>query len=68
MVIYPLVPEKKIFEGFTIYVHGGHFEDVTSIMFIIFYLSISESLHIKFDLKWPSGFLEKKKSPVKDKI
>ena len=28
------VPEKKIFEGFTIYGHGGHLDNVTSIIYI----------------------------------
>ena len=32
--IGPPVPEKKIFEGFTIYGHGGHLGHVTWIIYI----------------------------------
>ena len=49
---------RRFLKGFTIYGHGGHFEDVTSIkMFPLtkeahnfLFLYVSESLHIKFDL------------------
>ena len=34
----PLVREKKIFKGFTIYGHGGHLGHVTSIILTIFNL------------------------------
>ena len=49
--------ERKIFEGFfTIYEHGGHLGNVTTIVSINFHFLVPESLHIKFGFDWPSGF------------
>ena len=63
------VPEKKILTGFyhievwrpswscfTIYVHGGHFGHVTSIMSSDFYFRVPESFHAKFGSDRHSGF------------
>ena len=42
--IGPLVPVKKIFEGFFAkYGHGGHLGHVTSIMFINFHFHVTNS-------------------------
>ena len=55
--IGPPVPEKKIFEGFTIYGHGGHLGHVTWIIYI--HIGYPHPmLHIKFSFDWPSGFRE----------
>ena len=55
--ISPPVPERKIFEGFfTIYGHGGHLGNVTTIVSINFHCLVPESLYIKFGFDWPSGF------------
>ena len=45
--IVPLVPKKKIVEGFsfTIYGHGGQLGHVTSIMLINFHYNVPKSLH-----------------------
>ena len=49
MEISLLVPEKKIFKGFfTIYGHGGHFGNVTSIMSSDLHFLVPESFHAKF--------------------
>ena len=55
--IGPLVPEKKIFEGFfTIYGRGGHLDHVTSIMSSDFHFHIPESFHTKFGSDRQSKF------------
>ena len=60
MEISPPVPERKIFEVFfTIYGHGGHLGNVTTILSINFHFLVPESLHIKFGFDWPSGVSEK---------
>ena len=43
-----LVPEKKILKGFTIYLQGGNFGQMISIMLINVYFYISKNLHTKF--------------------
>ena len=43
-----LVPEKKIFDVFSIYGHGGHLGLVTSIILINFHFHVPKSLHTKF--------------------
>ena len=48
VVIRLLVPEKKIFKGFTIYGHGGHLGHVTSIMLINFNFLVPKSFRTKF--------------------
>ena len=50
------VPEKKIFEGFTIYGHGGHLGHVTSILSSDFHFLVPESFHKKFGSDRHSGF------------
>ena len=45
--IGPPVPEKKIFEGFLHYRHGGHLGHVTSIMSSDFYFLVPESFQKK---------------------
>ena len=48
MEIGPLVPEKKIFEGFlTIYGRGSHLGHMT-IIIIPFHFLVPKSLHMKF--------------------
>ena len=55
--IGPLVPEKKIFEGFfTIYGHGGHLGHVTSIMSSDFHFHIPKSFDTKFGSDRHSSF------------
>ena len=54
--IGPPVPEKKIFERFTIYGRGGHFGHVTSIMSSNFDFLVPESFHSKFGLERHSSF------------
>ena len=50
-------PERKIFEGFfTIYGHGSHLGNVTTIVSINFHFLVPENLHIKFGFNWPSSF------------
>ena len=44
---------------FTLYGLIGHFGLVTDIIFQNFHFHVPKSLHTKFGLKWPSGFLEK---------
>ena len=56
--IRPLVPEKKIFEGF-LYGHGGHLGHVTSIMSSDLHFLIPESFHKKFGSDRQSLFLRK---------
>ena len=51
MKIGPPVLEK-IFEGFTIYGHGGHLGHVTKIMVTNFHFLV----HTKFSSEWPSSF------------
>ena len=51
--------EEDFWRVFTIYGHGSHFGHVISIMSINFHFLEPESLHIKFDFDWPSGFWEK---------
>ena len=50
------VPEKKIFKGFTIYGHGGHFGHVTSTMSSDFYFLVLESFHKKISSDQRSSF------------
>ena len=51
------VPEKKIFKGFfTIYGHGGHRVNVTSIMSSDFHFLVRESFHTKFGSDQHSSF------------
>ena len=52
----PVGSEKKIFEGFTIYGHGGHLGHVTRIMLTNFHFLVPESFHTKLSLEWPSSF------------
>ena len=59
MEMGPLVPEKKIFEGFlTINGHGGHLGHVTQMPRSNFRPPYPRKLHIKFGFNWPSGFGE----------
>ena len=57
MKIGPPVLEK-IFEGFSIYGHGGHFGHVTRIMLTNFHFLLPERFHTKFSSEWPSTFSE----------
>ena len=41
------VPEKKVFNFFSIYGHGGHLGNVISIMSSDFHLLVNESFHKK---------------------
>ena len=52
---------EKIFEGFLkLYGHGGNLGFVISIMLLDLTFLVPKSLvHIKFGLKWTTGFLEK---------
>ena len=51
--ISPLVPEKKILRGFTIYGHGSFLGHVTSIILLNFYFYVPKSLHTKSGLNGP---------------
>ena len=51
--------EKDFWRVFTIYGHGGHLGNVTTIVSINFHFLVPESLNIKFGFDWPSGFWEK---------
>ena len=51
--------EEDFWRVFTIYGHGGHLANVTTIVSINFHFLVPESLHIKFGFDWPSGFWEK---------
>ena len=51
--------EEDFWRVFTIYGHGGHLGNVTTIVSINFHFLVPESLHIKFGFDWPSGFWEK---------
>ena len=51
--------EKDFWRVFTIYGHGGHLGNVTTIVSINFHFLVPESLHIKFGFDWLSGFWEK---------
>ena len=50
MEIGPLVPKKKIFEGFLLYTYGcgGHLGHVNSIVSSDFYFHVPERFHTKF--------------------
>ena len=50
------VLEKKIFEAFTIYGHGGHLGHVTWTICANFGSPFPKRLRIKFGFNWPSGF------------
>ena len=50
--------EEDFWRVFTIYGHGGHLGNVTTIVSIYFHFLVPESLHIKFGFDWPSGFWE----------
>ena len=50
------VPEKKIFEGFTIYGRGGHLGHVTIIISSDFHFLVPENFHEKFNLDRHSSF------------
>ena len=54
--IGPPVPEKKIFEGFLPYGHGGHLGHVTWIIYIHIGYPFLLMLYIKFGFDWSSGF------------
>ena len=54
--IGPSVPEKKNFEGFTIYGRGGHLGHVTSIVSSDFHFLVPESFHTKVGLNRHSSF------------
>ena len=57
--IGPLVPEKKIFDGFfTIYGRGGHLCHVTSNMSSDFHFLVPESFLTKFGSERHSSFYE----------
>ena len=43
-------------KSFTIYGHGGHPGNVTSIMSSNFHFLVPESFHTKFDSEWHSSF------------
>ena len=51
--------EEEFWRVFTIYGHGRVFGHVTRIMSINVHFLVPESLHIKFDFDYPSGFWEK---------
>ena len=48
--------EEDFRSVFSIYGHGGHLGNVTSIMLINFYLYVPKSFHVKYGLKWPNSF------------
>ena len=48
--------EEDFLKVFTIYGHGGHPGQVTSIMLINFHFLVPESFHTKFGVEWLSGF------------
>ena len=55
--IDPPVLEKKIFEGFLLYMGNcGHLGHVTWIIYIHIDYPFLLMLHIKFGFDWPSGF------------
>ena len=49
---------EDLLRVFTIYGHGGHLCQVTSIMLINFHFLVPESFHTKFGSEWHSSFLE----------
>ena len=51
--------EEDFLRVFTIYGHGGHLGNATTILSINFHFLVPESLHIKFGFDWPSDFWEK---------
>ena len=57
--IGPLVPEKKIFEVFTIYGRGGHYGHVTSNVSSDFHFLVPESFHTKIWFRSEQKFLKK---------
>ena len=57
MEIGPLVPEKFL-RVFTIYGHGGHFGDVTSIMLMNFHFHVPKA-YIQNLVKMVTRFLRK---------
>ena len=48
--------EEDFLRVFTIYGHGDHLGNVTTIVSINFHFLVPESLHIEFGFDWPSGF------------
>ena len=48
--------EEDFLRVFIIYVRGGHLGHMTSIMSSDFHFPVPESLHIKFNFDWLSGF------------
>ena len=54
--IGPLVLEKRILKGFTMYRHSGHLGHVTSIMSSDFHFLVPESFHTKSSSEWPCSF------------
>ena len=52
----PLVPEKNIFKGFTIYRHDSDFGRVTLMRRVNFLYPYPSRIHMKFGSNWLSGF------------
>ena len=52
------VSEKKIFEGFTTYGHGGHLCHMTRFIYKYIGSPFIQMIPIKFDFDWPSCFRE----------
>ena len=48
--------EEDFRRVFTIYGHGGHLGQATSIMSSNFNFLVPKSFHTKFSLEWPSSF------------
>ena len=48
--------EEDFYRVFTIYGHGGHLGQVTSIMSSDFHFLVPESFHTKFGSDWQSSF------------
>ena len=57
--ISPVVPEMKIFKGFTIYEQDIHLVHVTSIMLMNFHFIVPTSLHSKIALNLARSLLRK---------
>ena len=56
--IGPLAPERRFLKGFYHIWSGGHLGHVTQMPRKDFCITYPNSLHIKFDIDWPSGLLE----------
>ena len=55
---HPLFWRRRFLKVFTIYGHGGHLGQWTTIILAIFRFPNLRRLHMKFGQQWPRGFRE----------